>query len=73
MPVVIREEEVMWRSVLGLSVVPGAMVLIASWRLVPESPRFLSFVAEHDEGVKVRSGTKTLLNARLNSAFALDV
>ena len=49
------------------------MVLIASWRLVPESPRFLSFVAKHDEGVKVRSGTKTLLYARLNSAFALDV
>lgn len=49
----IRQEEAMWRWFLGLSAVPGAMVLVA-YRLLPESPRYLSAVGRHDEAVKVR-------------------
>lgn len=51
----------MWRSILGLSVVPGAVSFIAALRFIPENPRFLSFVGRYNEGVKVRGGSSTLL------------
>lgn len=54
LPGMIRQEEIMWRSMLGLSAVPSAVAIIAVWVLLPESPRFLSVVARHDEGVEVR-------------------
>lgn len=55
LPGMIRQEGIMWRSMLGLSAVPSAVAIIAVWILLPESPRFLSVVARHNEGVKVRS------------------
>lgn len=44
----------MWRSVLGLSIVPGAVGMVAIFFFLPESPRFLRLVARHNEGVQVR-------------------
>eukprot|EP00904_Undaria_pinnatifida_P002351 jgi/Undpi1/12116/HiC_scaffold_48.g14089.m1 len=46
------QEEEMWRLFLGLSAIPGAMVLVA-YKLLPESPRYLSVVGRHGEAVKV--------------------
>ena len=48
----ISQEEEMWRLFLGLSAIPGAMVLVA-YKLLPESPRYLSVVGRHGEAVKV--------------------
>ena len=48
----ISKEEVMWRLFLGLSAIPGAMVLVACKRL-PESLRYLSVVGSHGGAVKV--------------------
>lgn len=52
---VIRREGEMWRWLLALASMPGAMVLVA-YRIIPESPRHLSIVGRHDEAVKVRVG-----------------
>lgn len=54
LPGMTRQEQTMWRSMLGLSAVPGVISIIIVWILLPESPRFLSFVDRHDEGVQVR-------------------
>lgn len=52
---VTRREEAMWRRFLGLAAMPGALVLVA-YKVLRESPRYLSVVGNHDEAVKVRMG-----------------
>eukprot|EP00904_Undaria_pinnatifida_P013112 jgi/Undpi1/8931/HiC_scaffold_26.g11392.m1 len=48
-----REEE-MWRCILGFSTVPGVTVLgFVACGLLPESPRFLSFVGKHRDAVDI--------------------
>ena len=43
----------MWRWFLGLAAIPGTISLVA-YKILPESPRYLSVVGRHDEAVKVR-------------------
>lgn len=66
----IRREEAMWRWFLGLSAVPGAMVLVA-YRLLPESPRYLSVVGRHDGAVKVRGCVGVVVKRLLQVRAAL--
>ena len=54
----------MWRWFLGLAAIPGAVCLVA-YKILPESPRYLSVVGRHDEAVKVRDPV-LLLSVRVN-------
>lgn len=49
-----RPDTLFWRWFLGLSALPAAIVGVA-YRLLPESPRFLSVAGRHDEAQKVKS------------------
>lgn len=49
-----RQEESMWRWFMGVAALPSAMVAVA-YKLLPESPRFLSVMGRHDEAARVRA------------------
>lgn len=70
----------MWRWLLGLAAMPAAMALV-TYRMIPESPRYLSVVGKHDEAVKVRvsipcravDSWSYLLHTSLQSAISSSV
>ena len=63
---VIRREEATWRWFLGVAAVPVLLVLF-SYRCLPESPRYLSVVGRHEDAGKVCGGSPPLLDLLLLS------
>lgn len=47
-----RQHDTMWRWFIGLSAVPAIVVCFA-YRVLPESPRYLSVVGRHEDAAKV--------------------
>lgn len=47
-----RQHHVMWRWFIGLSAVPAVAVCFV-YRVLPESPRYLSVVGRHEDAAKV--------------------